>query len=59
MEESVHQLEVTTFDKVMPVEEKIITESHYTKKLVSDYKFAVRHHNKNYCNTDLYCWVEE
>lgn len=31
----------------------------YLKSLVPDYKFAVRHHNKNHCDTDLYCWVEE
>jgi len=31
----------------------------YLKSLVSEYKFAVRHHNKNHCDTDLYCWTEE
>ena len=31
----------------------------YLKELVPEYKFAVRHHNKNHCDTDLYCWVEE
>lgn len=31
----------------------------YLKEIVSEYKFAVRHHNKNHCDTDLYCWVEE
>lgn len=31
----------------------------YLKSLVPEYKFAVRHHNKNHCDTDLYCWIEE
>lgn len=31
----------------------------YLKSLVPEYRFAVRHHNKNHCDTDLYCWVEE
>ena len=31
----------------------------YLKALVPEYKFAVRHHNKNHCDTDLYCWAEE
>ena len=29
------------------------------KSFVPEYKFAVRHHNKNHCDTDLYCWVED
>ena len=29
----------------------------YLKSLVPEYKFAVRHHNKNHCDTDLYCWI--
>ena len=29
------------------------------KSYVPEYRFAVRHHNKNHCDTDLYCWVEE
>jgi FkbM family methyltransferase len=31
----------------------------YLKKLVPEYKLIVRHHNKNHCDTDLYCWIEE
>lgn len=31
----------------------------YLKSIVPEYKFAVRHHNKNHCDTDLYCWIEE
>lgn len=30
----------------------------YLKSLVPEYKFVVRHHNKNHCDTDLYCWIE-
>ena len=29
------------------------------KTFVPEYRFAVRHHNKNHCDTDLYCWVED
>lgn len=29
------------------------------KAWVPEYRFAVRHHNKNHCDTDLYCWIEE
>ncbi len=29
----------------------------YLKELVPEYKLAVRHHNKNHCDTDLYCWI--
>lgn len=29
------------------------------KKLVPEYKFAVRHHKKNHVDTDLYCWIED
>lgn len=28
------------------------------KELVPEYKIAVRHHNKNHCDTDMYCWVD-
>lgn len=31
----------------------------YINELVPEYKMAVRHHNKNHCDTDLYCWIEE
>lgn len=31
----------------------------YLKRIVPEYKLAVRHHNKNHCDTDLYCWIEE
>ncbi len=27
------------------------------KELVPEYKIAVRHHNKNHCDTDMYCWI--
>ncbi len=30
----------------------------YLKELVPEYNLAVRHHNKNHCDTDLYCWIE-
>lgn len=29
------------------------------KAFVPEYKFAVRHHNKNHCDTTLYCWIED
>lgn len=29
------------------------------KTFVPEYKFAVRHHKKNYVDTDLYCWIED
>ena len=93
------EVNVTTLDKVIPMEEKItlikmdiegseyaalhgaeriistykprlaISIYHsgedyyriplYLKSLVPEYKFAVRHHNKNHCDTDLYCWIGE
>lgn len=31
----------------------------YLKELVPEYKFAIRHHKKHHCDTDLYCWVED
>lgn len=27
------------------------------KEMVPEYKIAVRHHNKNHCDTDMYCWI--
>ena len=27
------------------------------KELVPEYKIAIRHHNKNHCDTDMYCWI--
>lgn len=27
------------------------------KELVPEYKIAIRHHKKNHCDTDMYCWI--
>ena len=27
------------------------------KEYVPEYKLAIRHHNRNHCDTDMYCWV--